>query len=261
MSNDQLIAPKKHNLFIILSALFITNALLAEFIGVKIISLEKILDIKPLNIPFIGDSRLSLNMSVGVIIWPIVFIISDIINEYFGRRGVQKISIIAALLISYSFIVVVFSTQSPPADFWLQNNAVDPAGNDFNINFAYNSIFRQGLGIIVGSITAFLVGQLVDAYTFHYLRKLTNHKWLWLRATGSTVVSQLFDSFIILFIAFYLLGNWSFVEVLSVGLIQYIYKIIIAIVLIPVIYWMHYIIDRYLGKERSDEMIQEAATA
>jgi queuosine precursor transporter len=261
MSNDQLIAPKKHNLFIILSALFITNALLAEFIGVKIISLEKILDIKPLNIPFIGDSRLSLNMSVGVIIWPIVFIISDIINEYFGRRGVQKISIIAALLISYSFIVVVCSTQSPPADFWLQNNAVDPAGNDFNINFAYNSIFRQGLGIIVGSITAFLVGQLVDAYTFHYLRKLTNHKWLWLRATGSTVVSQLFDSFIILFIAFYLLGNWSFVEVLSVGLIQYIYKIIIAIVLIPVIYWMHYIIDRYLGKERSDEMIQEAATA
>lgn len=261
MSKDKLIAPKKHNLFIILSALFITNALLAEFIGVKIISLEKILDIKPLNIPFIGDSLLSLNMSVGVIIWPIVFIISDIINEYYGRKGVQRISIIAALLISYAFIIIVFSTQSPPADFWLQNNAVDPAGNAFNINFAYNSIFRQGMGIIVGSITAFLVGQLVDAYTFHYLRKLTNHKWLWLRATGSTVVSQLFDSFIILFIAFYLLGNWSLIEVLSVGLIQYIYKIIIAIVLIPVIYWMHYIIDRYLGKERSDEMIQEASTA
>ncbi|MBM3420607.1 MAG: queuosine precursor transporter, partial [Bacteroidetes bacterium] len=229
MNKEQLISPKKHNLFIILSALFITNALLAEFIGVKIISLEKILDIKPLDIPFLGDSLLGLNMSVGVIIWPIVFIISDIINEYFGRKGVRKISIIAALLISYAFVIVVFSTQSPPADFWLQNNAVDSDGNPFNINFAYNSIFRQGLGIIIGSITAFLVGQLVDAYTFHYLRRVTNHRWLWLRATGSTVVSQLVDSFLILFIAFYLLGNWSFIEVISVGLVQYIYKIIIAI--------------------------------
>lgn len=259
MNKDQVISSKKHNLFIILSALFITNALLAEFIGVKIISLEKILNLKPLDTPFFGDPMLGLNMSVGVIIWPIVFIISDIINEYFGRKGVQRISIIAALLISYAFIIVVFATQSPPADFWLQNNAVDPEGNPFNINFAYNSIFRQGLGIIVGSITAFLVGQLVDAYTFHYLRKITAHKWLWLRATGSTVVSQLVDSFLILFIAFYLLGNWSIVEVLSVGLVQYVYKIIIAIILIPVIYWMHFVIDRYLGKERSQEMIQEAA--
>lgn len=261
MGKDQPVSAKYHNLFIILSALFITNALIAEFIGVKILSLEKIFNMKPLNIPFIGDSLLSLNMSVGVIIWPIVFIISDIINEYYGRKGVRKISVIAALLISYSFVIVILTTKSPPADFWLENNAVDPDGNIFNINFAYNTIFRQGLGIIVGSITAFLVGQLVDAYTFHYLRKLTNHKWLWLRATGSTVVSQLVDSFLILFIAFYLLGNWSFIEVLSVGLIQYLYKITIAIVLTPVIYWMHYIIDNYLGKEKAKEMIEVATSA
>jgi queuosine precursor transporter len=261
MSKDQSISAKNHNLFIILSALFITNALMAEFIGVKIISLEKILRIQPLNIDFIGDSLLSLNMSVGVIIWPIVFIISDVINEYYGRKGVQKISIIASLLIAYSFLIVVFSTQSPPADFWLENNNLDPEGNVFNINFAYNTIFRQGLGIIVGSITAFLVGQLVDAYTFHYLRILTNHKWLWLRATGSTVVSQLVDSFLILFIAFYLLGNWTFIQVISVGLIQYIYKIVIAILLTPVIYWMHYIIDKYLGKEKAHEMIEVATNA
>jgi len=176
MENNNSISAKNHNLFIILSAFFITNALIAEFIGVKILSVEKILHIKPLNLPFIGDSLLSLNMSVGVIIWPIVFIISDVINEYYGRKGVRKISIIASLLIIYSFVIVVFSTKSPPADFWLENNSVDPAGNIFNIDFAYNTIFRQGLGIIVGSITAFLVGQLVDAYSFHYLRILTNHK-------------------------------------------------------------------------------------
>jgi len=90
------------------------------------------------------------------------------------------------------------------------------------------------------------------------LRKLTQHRLLWLRATGSTVVSQLVDSFLILFIAFYLLGNWSLVQVASVGLIQYIYKVTLAIIFTPAIYLMHGIIDKYLGKEKSIEM-QEVA--
>lgn len=250
--------PKKHTLFIVLSTLFITNALIAEVIGAKILSVEKILHIPPLALPFIGESTLNLDMSVGVLIWPIVFILSDIINEYFGRDGVKRISIIAAAMISYAFFVIYAATQSPPADFWLQNNAIDPSGNPFNIDYAYSAIFRQGLGIIVGSITAFLVGQLVDAYTFHYFRLLTQHKYLWLRATGSTVISQIVDSFLVLYIAFYLLGNWTLSQVLAVGLIQYLYKIFLAIVLTPLIYLMHTIIDKYLGKQDSLKLIVEA---
>ncbi len=259
MEKDHQAFSKKHNLFIILSTFFLANAIIAELIGVKILSLEKILNIEPLNLPFIGDSLLSLNMSVGVIIWPIVFIISDIINEYFGPSGVKKISIIGAALISYAFIIIFFATKSPAADFWLNNNSIDSAGNPFDIDFAYSTIFRQGLGICVGSITAFMVGQLVDAYAFHYIRLVTQHRWLWLRATGSTVISQLIDSFLILFIAFYLMGNWTLIQVVSVGLIQYLYKIFIAIVLTPVIYWMHYFIDKYLGKEAAHELIEEAS--
>ncbi len=116
------------------------------------------------------------------------------------------------------------------------------------------------MGIIIDSIIAFLIGQLVDAYVFRYLRSLTQHKALWLRATGSTVVSPLVDSFLILFIAFYLLGNWSLVQVVSVGLIQYIYKVLLAILFTPIIYWMHMLIDRYLGKEKSEEMQDYAQT-
>ena len=114
---------------------------------------------------------------------------------------------------------------------------------------------------MIGSIISFLVGQLVDAYTFHFLRKLTQHKLLWLRATGSTIVSQLIDSFLILLIAFYFFGNWSLIEVISVGIIQYLYKIIIAILLTPLIYWAHFIIDRYLGKEFSKKVIESAVDA
>jgi queuosine precursor transporter len=254
MDNNHINSNKKQNLFIILATLFLTNALIAEVIGAKIFSFEKILGLNPMDLPFFGGANLSLNVSVGVIIWPIVFILSDIINEYFGTSGVKRISYIGAGMIGYAFILVYLAMRTPPSDFWLQNNAVDPDGNPFNINYAYNAIFRQGMGIIVGSIVAFLFGQLVDAYVFKYIRSRTVHKHLWLRATGSTVVSQLVDSFLILFIAFYLLGNWSFIQVLSVGLIQYIYKIAVAILFTPVIYLMHNLIDRYLGKEKSVEM-------
>ncbi len=260
MDSNHINSNKKQNLFIILSTLFLTNALIAEVIGAKILSFEKIFGLSSMALPFIGGTSLSLNMSVGVIIWPIVFILSDIINEYFGTSGVKRISYIGAGMIGYAFILIYLAMRTPPADFWLQNNAVDPDGHPFNINYAYNAIFRQGMGIIIGSIIAFLVGQLVDAYVFKYLRKLTQHKHLWLRATGSTVVSQLVDSFLILFIAFYLLGNWSFVQVVSVGLIQYIYKIVLAILFTPAIYWMHMLIDRYLGKDKSEEM-QDIAQA
>jgi len=239
---------RKNQLYLVLAIIFLTNALVAEFAGVKIFSLEKLLGFKPANLPFFNGQTLSFNLSVGVVIWPLVFMISDIINEYFGRDGVRKISFMTAGMIAWSFLVVLAGTEIPPADFWLQINSTDPAGNPFNIDFAYSSIFRAGLGIIAGSLTAFLISQLIDAYTFHYLKRITGHKKLWLRATGSTVISQIIDSFVILFIAFYLLGNWSMQQVLQVGLVQYTYKVGMAILLTPLIYVAHGVIDRYLSK-------------
>ncbi len=248
---------KKTFLYLLLASFFITNALIAEFGGVKMFSIEKLLGIAPLQLNILGIIT-DLNLSVGVLIWPIVFIFSDIINEYFGKSGVQRISFITAGMIAYSFLIILMWTDMPPADFWLKINGLDALGRPFDINFAYSTIFRMGLGIIVGSLTAFLVSQLVDAYVFHYFKKLTGHKYLWLRSTGSTVVSQLIDSFLILLVAFYFLGNWSLEQVLKVGTIQYLYKVILAIILTPVIYLVHAAIDAYLGKESSEIIIGEA---
>ncbi|HOI86771.1 MAG TPA: queuosine precursor transporter [Lentimicrobium sp.] len=241
----------RQQLFLMLSAIFLTNAIIAEFAGVKIFSLEKLLGLAPAQLPFFGGQKLDLNLSVGVVIWPLVFLVSDLINEYFGRDGVRKISFITAGMIAWSFLVVLAGTGVPPADFWLDLNNADPAGNPFDINYAYTSIFRAGLGIIVGSLTAFLVSQLIDAYAFHYLKALTGSKKLWLRATGSTVISQLIDSFVILFIAFYVLGNWSMQQVLQVGLVQYTYKVSLAILLTPLIYIAHWGIDSYLKQKKA----------
>lgn len=240
---------KKANLYLILSAFFIGNALLAELTGVKIFSLGKTLESLFHGMSFNGKEFLSLDMSIGVVIWPLVFITSDILNEYFGRAGVRKISFITAALIAYSSIFLMVANKLPAADFWMENNRTMNGSNSFDINLAYNTVFRQGINIIAGSLAAFLVSQLVDAYTFSWLKKLTSHRYLWLRATGSTVISQLIDSFLILTVAFYWLGNWSLQQVLQVGLLQYTYKVSLAILLTPLIYLMHYIIDRYLEKK------------
>jgi uncharacterized integral membrane protein (TIGR00697 family) len=133
-----------------------------------------------------------------------------------------------------------------------------PNGSSFDINYAFNTIFRQGLGIIFGSLTAFLLGQLIDVYVFQKLRAVTGPKMIWLRATGSTLVSQFIDSFVVLGIAFYVFGNWSLSQIAAVGLINYVYKFTVAMALTPVLYLAHGLIDRYLGKDLSEKMTEEA---
>ncbi|GAA4384803.1 queuosine precursor transporter [Hymenobacter koreensis] len=239
-------AHKKQQLYLVLSAIFIVNALLAEIIGVKIFSVDELMGLPG-------------NLTAGVLIWPVVFVTTDILNEYFGRAGVIRVSLLTAGLISYAFVVILATTELPPAAFWLDVNKVDAQGRPFDIEFAYRSIFRQGLGIIIGSLVAFLVGQILDATVFQALRRVTGSRLIWLRATGSTLVSQLVDSFVVLFVAFYLFGNWSFDQVLSVANTNYWYKFAAAILLTPVLYLAHALIDRYLGQEETVELQQEAA--
>jgi uncharacterized integral membrane protein (TIGR00697 family) len=260
MGNDELkFQAKKTNLFIILCGIFLTNAIIAEIIGVKIFSAEQTLGFDPVGWVFFGDYVLDFNLTAGAAIWPIVFVTTDIINEYFGKAGVKKISYITVLFIAYVFIVVTVVTNLPPAPFWLEVNSAAPDGTAFNIEYAFNLIFRQGLGIIIGSLIAFLLGQLIDVYIFQKLRKLTGSRKIWLRATGSTLVSQFIDSFVVLGIAFYIFGNWSIEQIIAVGIINYIYKFGVAILLTPLLYLGHGLIDRYLGKEFAQRMTKEAS--
>ncbi len=250
---------KKETLFIILCGIFLTNAVLAELIGVKIFSAETTLGIPPAQIPLLGDFVLDFNLTAGAIIWPVVFIITDVINEYFGKKGVKRISYLTVGLIAYAFLVIYLVTELPPAQFWIEVNRQDAQGNPFNIDFAFAKIFRQGLGIIIGSITAFLLGQLLDVYVFQQLRNITGSRKIWLRATGSTLVSQLVDSFVVLFIAFFVFGNWPLSQVMAVGIVNYIYKFTVAVLLTPLLYVAHYWIDAYLGKELSEKLTTEAS--
>jgi uncharacterized integral membrane protein (TIGR00697 family) len=249
---------KEQYIFFILSGIFITNVVVAELIGSKIFSLENFLGVPPAQISIIQGFTVDFNMSVGVIIWPTVFVVSDIVNEYFGREGVKRITFLCIGLILYTFLIVFAAIKLPPADFWIEVNKGSGNNSNFDINYAFSAIFGQSMNIIIASLTAFLLGQLIDAYSFYWLRKITQNKRKWIRATGSTVISQLIDSFVVLFLAYYVLGQWSFAQVIAVGLVQYMYKLSMAIALTPLIYLANYGIDAYLGKEKVAELTQKA---
>lgn len=238
-------------LFISITAFFVANALIAECIGGKIFSLEKIFGIAPANFTIFGQSGLSFNLTCGVLLWPLEFIITDIVNEYYGPKAVRRISFTAVALITYAFVMFYTAIKIPPADFWV-GSKTDAGIKD--MQGAFNGIFGQGMWIILGSLVAFLVSQIVDVTVFHKIKKVTGERWVWLRATGSTIISQLVDSFVVLFIAFKIGNGWSWQLVLAICLVNYTYKFIMAVVLTPLIYLFETLIDNYLGHETAREM-------
>ena len=261
MRIKQIIESKSSRLFIILSGFFIANAVVAEFVGVKIFSLEKTLAIDVIDWSFLGYDGSGFNLSAGVLMWPVVFIMTDIINEYFGPKSVRLLSFLAVGLIFYSFLMVFGTIQLAPNDWW-QNEAgmLNPEqGEVSDMNAAYARIMGQGVWITIGSITAFLVGQLVDVFIFHKIKRITGEKKIWLRATGSTLVSQLVDSYVVALIAFWIGAGWDVLWVLAISSVNYLYKFAVAVIVTPVIYLAHHLIDRYLGKDKADEMKKEAA--
>lgn len=254
---EKIITHRPTRLLLFMSAFFVSNALIAEFIGIKIFSLEQTLGLTPFDFSLFGEPHLAFNLTAGTLLWPFVFVLTDLLNEYYGKRAVQLLSWLTVGMIVYAFAMFYIGIQLPPAGFW--PGSMTKAGVP-DMNVAFRAVFGQGLWIIIGSIVAFLVGQLLDVTVFQWLKKRTGEKALWLRATGSTLVSQFIDSFVVLFIAFYIGGGWTWQLVLAVGMVNYTYKFLVALALTPVIYGVHRLIDNYLGEENSLEMRQAATS-
>lgn len=214
---------RKDIVFVILAGFFVTNAIVAELIGGKLVQ-------------FFG----LFTQSLGIILWPVVFVMTDLINEYYGKSGVRKLTFITIGLIIYTYFLITIGINMPATNFSPVNDT------------AFKTVFGQSQWIIIGSIVAFLCSQLVDVYFFWVFRGMTNGKMIWFRATASTVISQLFDTFIVQFIAFVLPGNWSFGEFIHNAAIGYVFKLMVAIALIPMIYLLHRVISNYIKPASED---------
>ncbi|MCX8144113.1 MAG: queuosine precursor transporter [Bacteroidia bacterium] len=208
---------KKDIVFLILAGFFITNAIVAEIIGGKLVN-------------FFG----LFTQSIGIILWPVVFLLTDLMNEHFGKEGVRKLTFITVGLIIYIYLLLYVAMKIPAVPFSPVNDMV------------FNTVFGQSQWIIIGSITAFILSQIVDVYTFWLIRKATGKYLIWLRSTGSTAISQLIDTFVVQFIAFVLPGYWKFSEFVENALYGYTFKLIVAVCLIPFIYLGHYIIEKFV---------------
>jgi uncharacterized integral membrane protein (TIGR00697 family) len=227
---------RKQLVFFVLGGFFLTNALLGEVTG------GKLFVVPPFELGFWRTPEVIL--PVGIIPWPVVFITTDLVNEYFGKGGVRRLTFLAVAMISYSFAILYLTIPVPA---WERSPVSDAA---------FGAVFGQSMWIIVGSVTAFLVSQLVDVVIFHFVRQRTGHRLLWLRATGSTFISQLVDTFLVQFIAFYIPGKLTMPELTRVAAGSYLYKLLIAILITPLIYLAHNLIDRFL--EHDAEELQAA---
>lgn len=221
---------KRQKLFTTLAGIFLTALILAEITGSKLIQSSVTADI-------------IFTMTMGVIPFPVTFLVTDIVNEYYGKPGIRFITFLGMFMIAFTYAVLLIDMSIPAASF-------SPVTDE-----AFNSVFGQSNRIILGSVAAYLVGQFIDVHIFHYIRRKTHERYLWLRATGSTFVSQLIDSFVVLFIAFS--GKIPFDQIVNIGITNYVYKFFIAIALTPFIYFAHHLIDNYLGEE-AHEMIHQA---
>jgi hypothetical protein len=208
-----------------------------------------------MNLTLFGESGLAFNLTCGVLLWPLEFVITDIVNEYYGPKAVRRISLIAVALISYAFIMFYLAMSAAPASFWVESKMQNGVPS---MQLAFEAIFGQGMWIIIGSIIAFMVSQLIDVTVFHQIKKRTGEKMIWLRSTGSTVISQLVDSFVVLFIAFKIGNGWAWSTVLAVGVVNYMYKFTMAFVLTPLIHLIRNRIENYVGAEAAEKMKREA---
>jgi uncharacterized integral membrane protein (TIGR00697 family) len=215
MEQPQYDPSRRERVFLVLAGIFLTHAILGELIGGKLFTAAGYV------------------ISIGVIPWPVVFITTDLVNEYYGPQAVRRLTILAIALILYVFVLLFICMQVPAA-------TISPVDDG-----SFHVVFGQSMWIIAGSLIAFAVSQLLDAHIFVFARKYTDGRLLWLRAVGSTVISQLIDTFVINSIAFGLGGQLDGTEVVELSLTNYTYKFLIALATLPLIYLGHGLIDRY----------------
>ncbi len=222
------------------AAIFITALVVAEATASKFFTAFDL----PFTVYILGMAFDEVVMTAGVLAFPVTFIITDLLNEYFGKAGIRFVTWLGMLMIIFEFGLLQLAMGVP-------TSPISPVPEE-----AFNTVFGATGRIIIGSLTAYGLGQLADIALFHKLRRLTQGRHLWLRATGSTVGSQFIDTFVVLSVAF--AGQLAFAEILAITIFNYGYKFIIAVAITPIIYLAHWIMDRYLGRETAHELIESA---
>lgn len=242
-------------LLLILCGFFVGFFVAAEMIGAKLFHFS----LFGLGPSAFGLSGTQFIATTGILAFPLTFILTDIINEYYGRTAVRALTFIA-IAVNIALIPVVQAAMAVPAH--------DFAGGGLNevMQDAYQQALGQSWAIVVASLCAFAIGQLLDVMVFSWLRRATGGRMLWLRAQGSTVVSQLIDTFVVIYLAFVIIpavvGGGMFHmspgNACTVSMTNYIYKFVIAVAATPLLYLVHALVERWLGHAEAAQLVAAA---
>lgn len=205
----------RHKLYLVLVATFLTALLVADVTAGKFFDMG------------------GLSISVGVIPFPITFVLTDVVNEYYGKRGARLMTMIGCAMLVFAFLIIVVARTLPVAP---RSPVPQPA---------FEAVFGLSFRFFGASLTAYLVGQLADIYVFHRAKRITRSRHLWLRATGSTAISQIADTVVVNFAA--LAGTMAFSEIAAVTAWSYVYKMAVAVSLTPLLYLVHSLVTNRLG--------------
>lgn len=212
-------------LFVALAGVFVTALVVGDIIGGKLVSLH-----------LLGKDYV---LSVGMIPFPVTFLLTDILNEFYGKRVARFVTLVGFGMALFAFLVIYIAMALPWAPF------TQEPGYKGMVEPSFNNVFGGSQRILVASMIAYLIGQFLDIGVFNLLKRLSSNRFLWLRATGSTLVSQLIDTFVIQLIAWW--GTLTLDRLLGLVLTGYTIKILVAIGLTPLIYAGHALVEGALG--------------
>lgn len=214
-------------LFLSLSALFCTALVVGDIIGGKLT-----------GVPLFGSVHF---LSVGFIPFPITFLLTDLLNEFYGKQAARTVTWVGFGMAVFTLVILTVAVAVPwhPETLKPEWTGLTPT--------PYDAVFASGRRILIASMTAYVVAQLIDIAVFHKLKSLTGGKLLWLRATGSTVVSQLIDTIVIQSLVWS--GNLDVPKLINLVLTSWLGKILIALLLTPLIYAGHAFVERVLKIE------------
>jgi uncharacterized integral membrane protein (TIGR00697 family) len=224
-------------LYLYLCGVFLTALLIGDTIGSKLFTVD---------IP-LGVTHLPATLSVGAIWFPITFLLTDVINEFYGSSGARTVTFLGFWMAIFAFLVIFAARLIPAASF-------SPISQDM-----FDNVFGNANRIFFASLVAYLIGQLVDIAIFQSAKRLTQSRHIWLRSTGSTLISQLIDTLVVTYIAFW--GKISPVELRRAAVTSYTVKVMLAVGLTPVIYAMHSFIHRRLHIDESPAELERVHDA
>jgi queuosine precursor transporter len=216
---------RRTQLFVVLTGVFVTSLVVGDIIGPKLVEVDL-------------GSFVSV-ISVGMLPFPITFLLTDILNEFYGKRSTRFVTWVGFGMALFAFAIIQAALPLPWAPF------TQAPGYQGTVQGAFDNVFGGSQRILFASMCAYLIGQYVDIAVFNGLKRLTQNRLLWLRATGSTLISQLIDTVVVGTVAW--AGLQSPATILNITLTSYAVKLLVAVGLTPLVYAGHALLERRLG--------------